>query len=29
MWELIASDGTRYPLTADITTIGREGCDIP
>jgi len=28
MWELIASDGTRYPLTAGITTIGREGCDI-
>jgi len=28
MWEPIASDGTRYPLTADITTIGREGCDI-
>ena len=28
MWELIASDGTRYPLTAGTTTIGREGCDI-
>ena len=28
MWELIAPDGTRYPLTAGTTTIGREGCNI-
>lgn len=28
MWELVASDGTRYPLKLGVTTIGREGCDI-
>ncbi len=28
MWELIAPDGTRYPLKMGVTTIGREGCDI-
>jgi hypothetical protein len=28
MFELISQDGTQYPVTGSVTTIGREGCDI-
>jgi hypothetical protein len=28
MFELIAQDGTRFPITQPETAIGREGCDI-
>jgi len=28
MFKLIAQDGTEYPITRPVTTIGREGCDI-
>jgi len=28
MFKLIAQDGTEYPLTSPVTTIGREDCDI-
>ena len=28
MFKLIAQDGTQYPITHPVTTIGREGCDI-